>query len=70
MRHEDNRKLHEAGDLVEQPGIRFKYQPLVRSGRFEILPDDLFAAVLIQYDTSLAEVFQIFGCVGDADFAR
>ena len=67
---EHNRKLHETGDLVEQPGIRFEYKPLVCSGRFEILPDDFLAAFLIQYDMSLAEAFQILGGVGDADLAR
>ena len=67
---QNNRKFYEAGDLVEQPGIWFEYKPLIRGGRFEILPDDLLAAFLIQYDIILAEAVQVFSRVRDANLAR
>ena len=43
------------GDLLEQPGIGFKYVTFARSRRFEIVPDHLFAALLIQDDSNLVE---------------
>src|SRR5207248_1489764 len=67
---EHNWKLDQAGDFVEQPRIGFEDKPLVCSDRFEILPDHLLAAFLIQYDIILAEAVQVFSRVRDANLAR
>src|ERR1700731_917635 len=67
---EDNRKLDETGNLIEQLRIRFERHPLVRDRTFKTPADHFCAAIPIEDDSSLAKTLDIIRRVADANLAR
>ncbi len=68
--HQHYRELDEAGDFLEQPGIRLDDEPSCGRSLIEIPPDHLSAMLVIEDDMCLAEQREIRAGVGDADFFR
>jgi len=67
---EDDRKLDEPGNLIEQFGIRFQRQPLGRNRMFETPADHFLAAMLIEDDAGLSKTLEIIRGAADANLAR
>ena len=67
---EDDRKLDETGNLIEELGIRFQRQLLVGGSMFETPADHLLAAILVEDDVGLTKTLDIIRGVTDANLAR